>query len=448
MAEIEKELADLKEKTNDIELKWRNEKEALGIIKTIKEEMDRLRAEAEQAEAMADLSQAAEIRYVLLPQLEKELETQNKRLRSLQKNRRFVNEEITEEQIALVVGRWTGVPVTKMLTEEAEKLEGMEEFLKSEIVGQNDPIAKITDAVKRSRVGIADPNRPIGSFMLLGPTGVGKTELTKKLAEFMFDNDEALIRVDMSEFMEAHSVSKLIGSPPGYVGHDEAGGLTEKVRHRPYAVVLFDEIEKAHPEVFNILLQVLDNGQLTDGKGRTVNFRNTIVVLTSNVGADYIGKMESIGFRRDEDQAEGDYSEAKDRVMESLKDSFRPEFLNRLDEIIVFDTLTRETLEKIVHIQLAIVEKRLAEKNVKLKISKKAITALIEKGYTPEYGARPLKRSIQTNVLNPLASAMIKHKNSSGTFAVDVKDDEFVYEYKAKGKRKMEKKEEKEKVVV
>ncbi len=433
LAEIEERIANLKEKNNDIELKWKNEKDTLGLIQEIKERIDAFKNDAERAEAIGDLSRAAEVRYVLIPQLEKELEVKSKRLRSLQKDRRMINEEITEESIATVVSRWTGVPIQKMLAEEMKKLEGMEDFLNKSIIGQKAAIRKISDAVKRSRVGISDPDRPIGSFMLLGPTGVGKTELTRKLAEFMFDNKDALIRVDMSEFMEGHSVSKLIGSPPGYIGHDEGGGLTEKVRHRPYSVVLFDEIEKAHPEIFNILLQVLDNGQLTDGKGRTVNFRNTIVVLTSNIGSEFIDKMEKIGFSvGDEDNKKAAaYNDAKGKVMESLKDYFRPEFLNRLDEIIVFDTLERETLEKIIDIQLGIVEKRLAEKDIKLRLSPKALDAVIKEGYDPEYGARPLKRAIQSHILNPLASEIIKAgTKAKGQFLVDYKDGDFTYDLK------------------
>jgi len=440
---IESDLGNLREKTGDIELKWKNEKDTLVFIKDIKEQIDTYRSDAERAEAVGDLSRAAEVRYVLIPQLDKELENKEKKLKSLQKNRRMIHEDITEESIAAVVSGWTGIPVSKMLAEETEKLDGMEGFLQKSIIGQDKAITKITNAVKRSRVGISDPDQPIGSFMLMGPTGVGKTEITKKLAEFMFDDKDALVRVDMSEFMEGHSVSKLIGSPPGYVGHDEGGGLTEKIRHRPYSVVLFDEIEKAHPEIFNILLQVLDNGQLTDGKGRTVNFRNTIVVMTSNVGSEFVDKMESIGFTQDnsEEKKEVAYNEAKGKVMDSLKEYFRPEFLNRLDEIIVFDTLEQDALQDIIKIQMKIVEDRLADKEIKLKISKKAMEELTNEGYNPEYGARPLKRAIQSHVLNPLASEMIKAGSGvAGTFCIDHKEDEFGYEFKQKGKKKAAKK--------
>jgi ATP-dependent Clp protease ATP-binding subunit ClpA len=309
-----------------------------------------------------------------------------------------------------------------MLEEEVKKLARMEDELKKRVVGQNEAVRLIADAVKRSRAGIADPNRPIGSFVFLGPTGVGKTELSKALGEFMFDDEKAVIRVDMSEFMERHSVSKLIGSPPGYVGHDEGGGLTEKVRHRPYSVILFDEIEKAHPEVFNILLQVLDDGQLTDAKGRTVNFKNSIIILTSNIGSEHIAKMQTLGFS-DGSEAK-DYAQAKDKVMESLREHFRPEFLNRLDEIVLFDILSHEAIEKIVAIQVDIVKDRLAEKDVKLTVTKEVLAYLAKKGYDPQYGARPLKRLIQQKILNPVANMMIAQGMlTGGTVSVAMKKD-------------------------
>lgn len=438
LEEIEKEIADLSEASRDMQTRWDKEKELISDIKQIKTSIDEMRSEADRAEAVSDLSRAAELRYVLIPQLVKELESKNKKIVQLQKDRRLVNQEVTEEQIAKVVARWTGVPAMKMLRSEMERLDGMENSLQVNIIGQDQAIEKVTQAVKRSRVGIADPNRPIGSFIFLGPTGVGKTELTKQLAQFMFDDEEAMVRVDMSEMMEGHSVSKLIGSPPGYVGHDEGGvGLTEKVRHRPYSVVLFDEIEKAHPEIFYILLQVLDNGQLTDAKGRTVNFRNTVIIMTSNVGAEYIDKMESIGFVDDEAEQK-EYDNAKDRVMNALKDTFRPEFLNRLDEIVVFDTLSREAITQIIDLQITEVEQRLGDKDVKLKLSKKAKDQLIENGYDPAYGARPLRRAVQAHVLNPLAGAMIAEgEDIGGIFSVDWKNDEFVYSFKAKKSKKI-----------
>lgn len=429
---IEKEIADLKEKTSEIELKWKNEKETVGEIKEIKKLLETTRLEAEAAEARADLSRAAELRYGRIPALRQDLETKSKRLKKLQSSRRILKEEITEQDIADVVSRWTGIPVYRMLEEEAEKLGRMEEFLKERIVGQDEAVRKISDTVKRSRAGISDPQRPIGSFMFLGPTGVGKTELTKALAEFMFDDEKALIRVDMSEFMEKHSVSKLIGAPPGYVGFEEGGNFTETVRHRPYSVILFDEIEKAHPEVFNILLQVLDNGRLTDAKGRVVNFKNTIIILTSNAGAQYIDKMQSIGFSKGEKE---NYENVKDKIMEALKDQFRPEFLNRLDDIIVFDVLSQENIKGIVKIQVEFVQKRLADKEIELVVSDAVLEELAKEGYNPQYGARPLKRLIQTKILNPVATMMISNKVlRGGTVLVDKKGGEFVFDVK-KGRR-------------
>ena len=430
--QIEKEIADLKEKTSEIDLKWKNEKETITDIKKIKKDMEQARIEAEAAEVKVDLAKAAEIRYGRIPQMEKDLAVKVKRLKTLQSSRRMLKEEIGEEDIADIVSRWTGVPVTRMLEAEAEKLNRMEDELKKRIIGQDVAVKKISDTVKRSRAGISDPNRPIGSFIFLGPTGVGKTELTKALAEFMFDDEKALIRVDMSEFMERHSVSKLIGSPPGYVGYEEGGNLTEMVRHRPYSVILFDEIEKAHPEVFNILLQVLDNGRLTDAKGRVVNFKNTVIILTSNIGAQYIDKMEEIGFSMDKGK-KGEYEDVKEKVTKALKDHFRPEFLNRLDDIIIFDILSENAVAKIVDIQLDIVQKRLAEKEIKLVISKEVISYLAKEGYNPQYGARPLKSLIQDKILNPVASLMISRGvMSGGTINVDLKKGEFTFGVKGK----------------
>ncbi|MES2213693.1 MAG: AAA family ATPase [Patescibacteria group bacterium] len=432
--EIEKKIADLKEETREIDLKWKNEKEIVSDIKLLKKQLEELRREAETAEAKADLSRAAEIRYGKIPAHEKDLDTKSKRLKKLQSSRRILKEEITENDIAGIVSKWTGVPVTRMLEEEADKLHRMEDVLTERIVGQKEAVQKISDTIKRSRAGISDPNRPIGSFLFLGPTGVGKTELTKALAQFMFDDDKSLIRVDMSEFMEKHSVSKLIGAPPGYVGHEEGGNITEMVRHRPYSVVLFDEIEKAHPEVFNILLQVLDNGRLTDAKGRVVNFRNTVIILTSNIGARYIDKMEKIGFASDKTD-KANYEDAKAKVMEALKDHFRPEFLNRLDDIIVFDILSKEAIEEIVKIQVKIVSDRLAEKEIKLVLTESVYAHLAKEGYSPQYGARPLKRLIQTKILTPIASLMVgKGVMRGGVVNVDFKGGEFVFEVK-KGKK-------------
>ncbi|MEK7593855.1 MAG: AAA family ATPase [Patescibacteria group bacterium] len=426
---IEKEIANLKEKTRELELKWNNEKSILINIRTIKKEIETFRLEGESAEMKADLGRAAEIRYGKMPALEKDLQTKMARLKKLQKSRRILKEEVTAEDIADVVSRWTGIPLSRMLEGESEKLGRMEEALGKRVIGQADAIKKISDAVRRSRAGINDPNRPIGSFMFLGPTGVGKTELTKALSEFMFNDEKALIKVDMSEYMEKHSISKLIGSPPGYVGYDESGQLTEAVRHRPYSVILFDEIEKAHPEVFNILLQVLDEGRLTDAKGRVVNFKNAVIILTSNIGSQFIEKMEAMGFTSN--TTTQDYQEVKNKVIESLKDYFRPEFLNRLDEIIVFDILSRDVIRQIVSIQIAGVVKRLTEKEIKIDISDEAMGYLAKEGYNPSYGARPLKRLIQTSVLNPIASLIVSRGVAAGdTINIFLKEGKLLTEVK------------------
>ncbi|HRH26006.1 MAG TPA: AAA family ATPase [Candidatus Paceibacterota bacterium] len=430
---IDAEIADFKERTSEIESKWKNEKEILNDIKTAKKSLETLRLEAEGAEARADLAKAAEIRYGKIPALEKELEGKLKKLKRLQVGRRILKEEIREQDIAEIVAKWTGIPMARMMETEADKLTRMEDELRKRIVGQDEAVKKIADTVRRSRAGIADPNRPIGSFIFLGPTGVGKTELTKALAEFMFDDDKALIRVDMSEFMERHAVSKLIGAPPGYVGYDEGGGLTEAVRHRPYSVILFDEIEKAHPEVFNLLLQVLDNGRLTDSKGRTVNFKNTVIIMTSNLGAQYIDRLQKIGFHTDGNA--GEYAESKEKIMEALKDHFRPEFLNRIDDIIVFDVLSPEVIESIVRIQVEQIKERLAQKEITLDVSEEAMKLLAKEGYNPQFGARPLKRLIQSKILNQAAQLIIsKSILKGGSISVGVKDSQFTFDIK-KGRK-------------
>ena len=432
--EIEKEVADLKEQTHEVELRWKNEKEILTEIKTLKKNLEEYKIEADQAVARADLSKAAEIRYWKIPAAKKELEIKVKKLKKLQSTRRILKEEVGENEVAGVVSRWTGVPTMRMLEGEATKLVRMEEEITKRVVGQDEAVKKISDTIKRSRAGVADPNRPIGSFLLLGPTGVGKTELTKALAEFLFDDERALIRVDMSEYMEKHSVSKIIGAPAGYVGYEEGGQLTEQVRHRPYSVILFDEIEKAHPEVFNILLQVLDNGRLTDAKGRLVNFKNTVIILTSNIGAQYIDRMQKMGFHADSGEIE-DYNNAKSKINESLKEYFRPEFLNRLDDIIIFDILSKENIRKIVDIQISLVKERLAGKDIELSISSETYDYLAKDGYNPQYGARPLKRLIQNKILNPVANLIIsKGVLKGGEIFVSIKDGELSFEVK-KGKR-------------
>ena len=429
--DIEKEIANLKEKTHEIELKWKNEKEVVVEIRAIKKELETLRLEAENAEMKSDLGRAAEIRYGQIPNLQNKLKTKLARLKKLQKSRRILKEDITEEDIASVVSRWTGIPLEKMLEEEMKKLAKMEDELRKKVLGQDEALKKISDVVRRSRAGVSDPNRPIGSFIFLGPTGVGKTELTKALASFMFNDDKSLIRVDMSEYMERHSVSKLIGSPPGYVGYDESGNLTEAVRHRPYSVILFDEVEKAHPEVFNVLLQVLDEGRLTDAKGRVVNFKNAIIILTSNIGSEFIQKMESLGFTNNNDLQ--DYKKTKDKVLASLKDHFRPEFLNRLDEIIVFDVLSPSVIRDIVDMKISVVRARLLEKGVNLEISSEALSYLAKEGYDPHYGARPLNRLIQNKILNQVASFIISKGVKKGdTVYVTMSLSELVIEMKRK----------------
>jgi len=432
--EIDNEIGNLHEKTKELELKWQNEKGTVVEIRAIKKDLETMRLEAENAEMRADLSRAAEIRYGKIPALKKDLEVKLLRLKKLQKSRRILKEEITAEDIAEVVARWTGIPLTKMLEEERLKLERMEKELRKRIIGQDEAISRVANVIRRSRAGIGDPNRPIGSFIFLGPTGVGKTELTKALGAFIFNDEHALIRVDMSEYMEKHSVSKLIGSPPGYVGYDEAGQLTEAVRHRPYAVVLFDEIEKAHPEVFNMLLQVIDEGRLTDGKGRIVNFKNTILILTSNIGSQFIEKMEAIGFSNNKDVQ--DYDAVKGKVLEALKDHFRPEFLNRLDETIVFDILSPEAIKEIVHLRVQVVKDRLNGKGINFEISDEALSYLAKEGYNPHYGARPLNRLIQNKILNPVASYIISNGvNKGDTIFVSVRNNDLVIE-KQKGKIK------------
>ncbi len=450
LKEIEKDVANLKEGIKELELKWKNEKEAITAIKEFKSKLEVARLNAESAEAIADLAKAAEIRYGLIPQLEKDLKSQEKKLRQLQGSRQILKEEITAEDIAAVVSQWTGIPVSKMLEEEMAKLARMEDEIQKRIIGQDSAVRKIADTIRRSRAGVADPNRPIGSFIFLGPTGVGKTELTKALAEFMFNDEKALVRVDMSEYMEKHSVSKLIGAPPGYVGYDESGSLTETVRHRPYSVILFDEIEKAHPEVFNILLQVLDNGRLTDTKGRTVNFKNSVIILTSNIGAEYIDKMEKIGFSSGQSNSD-QYADAKQNVQKALKEHFRPEFLNRLDDIIIFDILSEESIKKIAQIQIDEVKGRLEDKGISLKVSVETLTLLAKDGYDPHYGARPLRRLIQDKILNPLAQLIIKRELVEGdAVTVVIKDKDFSFDVK-RGKKILnfsEKKTEKETLTV
>ena len=405
LAELELEVSDIKDKVKDLEVRYNTEKELVVSMRSLKKEIEELRIQSENMELRSDLSGVAEIRYVKIPKLELDLLEVNTKLSKLQKSRRVLKEEITSEDIAGVVARWTGIPLQKMLQEEQEKLANMETYLKANVIGQDDAIVKVCDSVRRSRAGISDPNRPIGSFLFLGPTGVGKTELTKALASFMFNDEKALIKIDMSEYMEKHSISKLIGSPAGYVGYDESGFLTEAVKHKPYSVILFDEVEKAHPEVFNLLLQVLDEGKLTDNKGRVANFKNTIIIMTSNIGSQFIQKMQGFGFSSGHESNE--YVNVKEKVSDALKDFFKPEFLNRLDDVIIFDILTKENIEKIVNMQVLVIEKRLAEKDITLSVTQEAISLISEKSYDPKFGARPIRRYVQTHILNKVASMMI-----------------------------------------
>lgn len=434
LKDIAREIADMRETTSDLEIRWTHEKGILAEIRAMKKDLDLLRVEAENAELATDLGKVAEIRYGKIPAIEKLLKQKSDRLKKIKTEDRLLREEVTEDDIARVVAKWTNIPVTKMLQGETQKLVTMEADLKKRVKGQDQAIEKISNAIRRARVGISDPNRPIGSFMFLGPTGVGKTELTKALTEFMFDDEKALIRVDMSEYMEKHSISKLVGTAPGYVGYEESGQFTEAVRHRPYSVILFDEIEKAHPDVFNLLLQVLDDGRLTDGKGRVVNFKNTIIIMTSNIGSTHIQKMQTIGFSTN--TATEDYVQTKERVMDSLKDFFRPEFLNRLDEIIVFDVLSKDTIRDIVTVRVDAILKRMSTKDISVDLKPAVYDYLSEKGYDPQFGARPLNRLIQNTILNRVANMIIGGNVTPGdTIVVDIKNGELVYEAKAKKAR-------------
>lgn len=408
---INKKLSHLNEEARQIELHWQNEKDIISLISKSKKEIEELKSRAEIIERKGDdLTQVAEIRYSKIPKLEQKVKIKEKELFNIQKKgQRILKEEIDEEDIAKVVSRWTGIPVTKMLQSEIKKLAKAEEVLSKRVKGQSDAIKSVANALRRSRAGISEENKPIGSFLFVGPTGVGKTELGKTLAEFMFNDEQALIRLDMSEFMEKHSVAKIIGSPPGYIGHDDGGQLTERVRRRPYSVVLFDEIEKSHPEVFNILLQILDDGRLTDSKGRVVNFKNTIIIMTSNLGNEVI-KQYSIGFSdgsNENDAIKQREDEMREKIDKILKEYFKLEFLNRIDEIVIFKSLDKNTLEKIVDLELEKLQKRLNNKNIHLKFAAKIKKHLAEKGYDTTFGARPLKRLIQNIILDELALEII-----------------------------------------
>jgi len=405
LAVINRTLADLGEEARAFGLKWKSEKELIQKIRNFKRKIDGLTFQSEIARREADLQKVAEIKYGKIPELLKEVRKTEKKLVKIQKNNPILKEEIEEEDVARVVSKWTGIPVMRLIEEEARKLEKMEEIISQRVIGQKEAILAVSNAIRRSRAGISEENRPLGSFMFLGPTGVGKTETARALAAFLFNDENSLVRLDMSEYMEKHTVSKIIGSPPGYVGYEEGGQLTERVRRRPYSVILLDEIEKAHPEVFNILLQILEDGRLTDAKGRVAFFKNAILVMTSNIGSEYIAKMGSLGFLGKKEETEN--QSLKEKVMEALKESFRPEFLNRIDDIVIFNYLGRPEIKKIVELELKKVAKRLRNKKIKIKVSEKAKKLLAEQGFDPNLGARPLKRVIQRKVLDPLALKIV-----------------------------------------
>ncbi len=412
---LERELADLKEERDALRSKWDQERQAISAISELRDEMDKTRVEIEQAQRAYDYNRAAELQYTTLVDLEKRVKEEERRLAQLQANGKLLKEEVDAEDIAEVVARWTGIPVSRLMEGEVEKLLRMEDRLHARVIGQDEAITAVANAIRRARAGLSDPNRPLGSFIFLGPTGVGKTELARALAEFLFDSDQAMVRIDMSEYMEKHSVSRLVGAPPGYVGYDEGGQLSEAVRRRPYSVVLFDEVEKAHPDVFNVLLQVLDDGRLTDGQGRTVDFRNTVIIMTSNLGSTYLTGLAAGAGKEDEVQRQ---------VMEALRANFRPEFLNRIDETIIFHPLTREQIGEIVQVQVDQVARRLADRQITLLLTPGAKTWLAERGYDPVFGARPLKRLIQREVLDPLANRLLSGDLRDGeTVTVDVAGD-------------------------
>ncbi|HEY4509444.1 MAG TPA: AAA family ATPase [Candidatus Paceibacterota bacterium] len=412
---INRSLADLQEKAKSIEVKWLAEKEVIGKIKELKKSVDETRFQIEREQAGGNLQRVAELKYGQIPDLLKKLREEERKLSRYQKSHPILKEEVGEEDVAGVVALWTGIPATRLIEEEARKLEKMEDVLKKRVVGQEEAIVAISNAIRRSRAGIAEENRPLGSFMFLGPTGVGKTETAKALAEFLFNDESALIRLDMSEYMERHAISRMVGSPPGYVGYEEGGQLTEKIRRRPYSVVLLDEIEKAHPEVFNMLLQILEDGRLTDAKGRVASFKNTIVIMTSNVGSQFIAEMGPLGFIGEEAKNENRRESAREKVMTALREQFRPEFLNRVDEVIIFDYLGTEEIKKIVELEIAKVAKRMATQGIELEVTGKAKELLAERGFDQNLGARPLKRVIQKTLLNPLALKIVSGEIGPGS---------------------------------
>jgi ATP-dependent Clp protease ATP-binding subunit ClpB len=419
LAQLEREIQNLRETADGLKGHWQNEKESIQRIRELKEKIEATKVEEQQAQRKGDLNRAAELRYGTLTQLQKEMEAANQKLAELQKDQKMLKEEVDAEDVAEVVAKWTGIPVAKMLEGDIQKLLKMEDRLKARVVGQESAIHAVSNAVRRARAGLQDQNRPIGSFIFLGPTGVGKTELCRALAEFLFDDEQAMVRLDMSEFMEKHSVSRLIGAPPGYVGYEEGGYLTEAVRRRPYSVVLFDEIEKAHPEVFNALLQILEDGRMTDGQGRTVDFKNTVIIMTSNLGSQYI-----------QDLAGTNRKEMERQVMAALRDAFKPEFLNRVDEIIIFNSLGREEIKSIVEIQLKRLRQNLASRKMALEITDRAKALIADKGYDPVYGARPLKRTIQRLIQDPLAVKILEGEFKEGDrIKIDSDGEEMIFRH-------------------
>jgi ATP-dependent Clp protease ATP-binding subunit ClpB len=418
LTKLEKELSDLKEQSAQLKAQWQSEKKVIEESRKLQEQIEAKKTELEQAQRRGDLGKASEIQYGVLPELNRKFAEINSRLGELQKSKQILKEEVTEEDIAEVVSSWTGIPVSRLRESEREKLVHMEERLGERVIGQKEAISAVSNAVRRARAGLGDENKPIGSFIFLGPTGVGKTELSRALAEFLFDDENAMIRIDMSEYMEKHTVARLIGAPPGYVGYEEGGQLSEAVRRKPYSVVLFDEIEKAHPDVFNVLLQVLDDGRITDGQGRTVDFKNTVIIMTSNIGSQYILDVS-------------DRKERNRRVMDALRAHFRPEFLNRVDEIIIFDRLTEDELVTIVDIQLRRVIKRLSQRNLQLTLTDAAKKLLAKEGFDPVFGARPLKRTIQRDLLDPLSLELLEGKFKEGdSIRADVVGDRITFKKK------------------
>ena len=413
---LDKELADFKEEQDELNAQWQSEKEVIDEIRSIKETIDQVNIEIQQAERDYDLNRAAELRYGRLTELQRQRQEAEEKLEQMQSSgRTLLREEVAEADVAEIISKWTGIPISKLMASEKEKLLYLEQELHQRVIGQNEAVTAVADAIQRSRAGLADPNRPTSSFIFLGPTGVGKTELAKALASNLFDTESALVRVDMSEYMEKHSVSRLIGAPPGYVGYEEGGQLTEPIRRRPYAVILFDEIEKAHPDVFNIMLQILDDGRLTDAQGRNVDFKNTIIIMTSNIGSDLILDVSGDDSR---------YDEMRDRVMNAMRDNFRPEFLNRIDEMIIFHALQRDELRQIVRLQTKYLEDRLSEQKLSLKLSEEALDFLADIGYDPVYGARPLRRAVQRYLETPIAKSLLRGEFSEGdTIFADVSDE-------------------------